>query len=120
MARHIAYLRLVPAAVWLMTQIVMVGSVSTAKAEPAELRALAKLLQVDRITLCNSAQQNQGNGLNSETCPWCQGFSDLVLPTCSQTDRKARASGETRYRMAALAAPSCPAGLAYASRAPPA
>ena len=118
MARHLIYIRFVPAAVWLMTQIAMAGMVSSAKAEPAELRALAKLLQVDRIALCNAGESGPHQAAD-QTCPWCQGFSDAVLPDGPTTVANLKLDHAPGLLSCPPKRGSTSAGLAYASRAPP-
>ena len=114
------YLRLVPAAIWIFIQISMGSFASASAPEPAELRELAKLLKVDRVVLCSDPEQSSRTHLKSETCPWCQGFSDSILPeicTYACSNRTGSTHQRTVYRLASLPGRDC---CAYESRAPPA
>ena len=116
MVRAVLYLRLVPATVWLITQIAMVGAVAPAQAEPAELRMLAKILQVDRLALCN---EGENTGVAFEQCPWCQGFADTLLPDAPSAVQSAQCCDPKAPFLARDLAIVGPAGLDYVSRAPP-
>ena len=117
MTRAVVYLRLVPATVWLVTQIVMAGVVAPAQSQPVELRKLAKVLQIDRITLCNKSEN--GN-IAGEHCPWCQGFPEAILPVQPVSVRHTDCADHPAFFPARQMTAPAPAGLAYASRAPPA
>ena len=117
MTRAVLYLRLVPATIWLMSQIVMVGAVTPVQAEPAELRKLAKILQIDRITLCN---KSENGAIDAKHCPWCQGFAETILPDTPLAVCRSECVDQAGRVLASAPMVLKPAGLAYTSRAPPA
>ena len=86
--RLIAPARLLPVLAWLMMQLSMAAMPITASAatnkHPPEIAALLDMPGVDRIVLCTPegrqvVEKHDDHALHAE-CPWCQGFSQIILP----------------------------------------
>ncbi|MEL7154457.1 MAG: DUF2946 family protein [Pseudomonadota bacterium] len=86
--RITAWARLLPALALLVMQVSMAAMPVAASANmaehPAEVQALFETLGVERITLCTPSgkqtyEKHDDHATHTE-CPWCQGFSETLLP----------------------------------------